>query len=435
MANKQFKCPCCGGSLQFDDKSQNIVCPYCDSQFTPESLKDYTDELASQPQEDTSWDESMVQAYTNEEKKGIKIYSCDSCGGEIIVDETTSSTCCPYCGNNVLVSKELSGDLKPNYVIPFKNDKEVVKENLKKFFKKKPLLPSSFSKENVIEEIKPLYVPFWLFDADVSGTVEFKGETTRRWSDSNYDYRETKVYSILRGGNIAFDHVPVDGSKKMEDQLMESIEPYNFNEAVEFNAAYLAGYAADRYDVDKDVTFDRATVRFRDGTVQAFRRDISGYDNVSMTRTNLQFDNTNAAYALYPVWILNTKWKDKSFRFAVNGQTGKIAGNLPVSVGKAFGFWFMFFFIFLAVIGGAIGGILAANSGDITGLFIGLGIGAIFAIVIATVIVLAMRSKCKNVKFQYGASNYVRDNSFGINYRKSIYLYSRVSKTRRAQNK
>ena len=435
MANKQFKCPCCGGSLQFDDKSQNIVCPYCDSQFTPESLKDYTDELASQPQEDTSWDESMVQAYTNEEKKGIKIYSCDSCGGEIIVDETTSSTSCPYCGNNVLVSKELAGDLKPNYVIPFKNDKEVVKENLKKFFKKKPLLPSSFSKENVIEEIKPLYVPFWLFDADVSGTVEFKGETTRRWSDSNYDYRETKVYSILRGGNIAFDHVPVDGSKKMEDQLMESIEPYNFNEAVEFNAAYLAGYAADRYDVDKDVTFDRATVRFRDGTVQAFRRDISGYDNVSMTRTNLQFDNTNAAYALYPVWILNTKWKDKSFRFAVNGQTGKIAGNLPVSVGKAFGFWFMFFFIFLAVIGGAIGGILAANSGDITGLFIGLGIGAIFAIVIATVIVLAMRSKCKNVKFQYGASNYVRDNSFGINYRKSIYLYSRVSKTRRAQNK
>lgn len=435
MANKQFKCPCCGGSLQFDDKSQNIVCPYCDSQFTPESLKDYTDELASQPQEDTSWDESMVQAYTNEEKKGIKIYSCDSCGGEIIVDETTSSTCCPYCGNNVLVSKELAGDLKPNYVIPFKNDREVVKENLKKFFKKKPLLPSSFSKENVIEEIKPLYVPFWLFDADVSGTVEFKGETTKRWSDSYYDYKETKVYSILRGGNIAFDHVPVDGSKKMEDQLMESIEPYDFNEAVEFNAAYLAGYAADRYDVDKETTFDRATVRFRDGTVQAFRRDVSGYDNVSVTNTNLQFNNTNAAYALYPVWILNTKWKDKSFRFAVNGQTGKIAGNLPVSVGKAFGFWFLFFFIFLAVIGGIFGGILFANSGEISGLFIGLGIGAVFGIIFATIIVLAMRRKNKNVKFEYGASNYVRDNSFGINYRKSIYLYSRVSKTRRAQSK
>ena len=435
MANKQFKCPCCGGSLQFDDKSQNIVCPYCDSQFTPESLKDYTDELASQPQEDTSWDESMVQAYTNEEKKGIKIYSCDSCGGEIIVDETTSSTSCPYCGNNVLVSRELAGDLKPNYVIPFKNDREVVKENLKKFFKKKPLLPSSFSKENVIEEIKPLYVPFWLFDADVGGTVEFKGETTRRWSDAKYDYRETKYYSIMRGGRIAFDHVPVDGSKKMEDQLMESIEPYDFSEAVEFNAAYLAGYAADRYDVDKDVTFDRATVRFRDGTVQAFRNDIHGYDNVSVTKTNLQFDNTNAAYALYPVWILNTKWKNKNFRFAVNGQTGKIAGNLPVSAGKACGFWFMFFFIFVAVIGGIIGGILLGNGGEIAGLFIGLGIGAVFGIIFATIIVLAMRSKNKNVKFNYGAANYVRENSFGIDYRKSIYLYSKVSKTPKPQNK
>ena len=435
MANKQFKCPCCGGSLQFDDKSQNIVCPYCDSQFTPESLKDYTDELASQPQEDTSWDESMVQAYTNEEKKGIKIYSCDSCGGEIIVDETTSSTSCPYCGNNVLVSRELAGDLKPNYVIPFKNDREVVKENLKKFFKKKPLLPSSFSKENVIEEIKPLYVPFWLFDADVGGTVEFKGETTRRWSDSRYDYKETKYYSIMRGGRIAFDHVPVDGSKKMEDQLMESIEPYDFSEAVEFNAAYLAGFAADRYDVSKDETFGRATTRFRDGTVQAFRNDIRGYDNVTVTKTNLQFDNTNAAYALYPVWILNTKWKDKNFRFAVNGQTGKIAGNLPVSVGKAFGFWFMFFFIFTAVIGGIIGGILLGNGGEIGGLFIGLGIGALFGIIFATIIVLAMRSKNKNVKFNYGAANYVRENSFGIDYRKSIYLYSKVYKTARPQNK
>lgn len=425
MANKQFKCPCCGGTLAFDEKSQNIVCPYCDSQFTPDSLKDYTDELASQPQEDTSWDESMVQAYTNEEKKGIKIYSCDSCGGEIIVDETTSSTSCPYCGNNVLVSKELAGDLKPNYVIPFKNDKEVVKANLKKFFKKKPLLPGSFSKENTIQEIKPLYVPFWLFDADVGGTVEFKGETTHRWSDSYYDYKETKVYSILRGGKIAFDHVPVDGSKKMEDKLMESIEPYDFSEAVEFNAAYLAGFAADRYDVSKDETFERATVRFRDGTVNAFRGDVRGYENVSVSKTNLQFSDTNAAYALYPVWILNTKWRNKDFRFAVNGQTGKIAGNLPCSVGKGFLFWFIFFLV-LTGIGVGIGFLIDEP-------LIGAIAGAILGIVVASIVVAAMARANKNVKFQYGASSYVRNNSFAIDYRKSIFLYSKVTKTRRPQ--
>jgi hypothetical protein len=182
------------------------------------------------------------------------------------------------------------------------------------------------------------------------------------------------------------------------------------------------------------VTFDRATVRFRDGTVQAFRRDVSGYDNVTVTNTNLQFANTNAAYALYPVWILNTKWKDKSFRFAVNGQTGKIAGNLPISKAKATGFWFLFFFIFTAVIGGIIGGILLGNGGDIVSFFIGLAIGAVMGIIFATIILLAMRRKNKNVHFQYGAANYVRDNSFGINYRKSIYLYSRTSRTARANS-
>ena len=425
MANLQLKCPCCGGTLQFDDKTQLTVCPYCDSQFSASDLKAYTDELANDKQEDTSWDESMVQAFTNEDKRGIKIYSCDSCGGEIITEETTSSTVCPYCGNNLLVAKELSGDLKPNYVIPFKNDKDVVMDSLKKFFKKKPLLPSSFSKENVIEEIKPLYVPFWLFDADVDGKVRFKGETTRRWSDANYDYKETKYYSIIRGGQIAFDHVPVDGSRKMQDQLMESIEPYDFTQAEEFNAAYLAGIGADRYDVSQEETFNRATVRFRDGTVQAFRGDISGYENVTVQDSTLQFSNTNACYALYPVWILTTKWKEQSFMFAINGQTGKTAGNLPISKAKVALFWSIFFLIFLGI------GIGLGFAFDefIVGLIIG-----IIGVIASTSILLGMRKANKNVQFQYGASNYVRDNSFHIDYRKSIYLYSKVTKTRRSSS-
>ena len=428
MPNLQLKCPCCGGTLEFDNKSQNVVCPYCDSQFTTEDLKKYTDEIASDKQEETAWDESRVQEYSSQEMKGMKIYSCDSCGGEIIVDETTSSTKCPYCGNNLVVSKQLSGDLRPNYVIPFKNDKETVQQDLKKFFRKKPLLPGSFSKENVIEEIKSLYVPFWIFDADVEGKVRFKGETTRTWSDSNYDYRETKYYSIIRGGGIAFDHVPVDGSSKMEDKLMESIEPYDFSQAEEFNIAYLAGIAADRYDVNKDVTFNRATQRFRDGTIQAFRNDIHGYSNVTVQDSNIQLSNTNASYALYPVWILNTKWKEKNYRFAVNGQTGKVAGDLPVSVPK----FILFYLLFFLLVGGATFGIAFAIS---TEWLIGLIAGIILGLVVATIILLSMRRANKPVRFQYGAANYVRPDSLFINNRKEIYLYRTVSKTRRSSSK
>ncbi|MBO6262270.1 MAG: hypothetical protein J6N95_06670 [Bacilli bacterium] len=425
MANLQLKCPCCGGTLEFDNKTQNIVCPYCDSQFTADDLKEYTDDLSNDKQDETAWDESRVQEYTNEEMKGMKIYSCDSCGGEIIVEDTTTSTKCPYCGNNLLVSKQLSGDLKPNYVIPFKNDKDAVVADLKKFFKKKPLLPGSFSKENVIEEIKSLYVPFWIFDADVDGKVRFKGETTRTWSDANYNYRETRYYSIVRGGCIAFDHVPVDGSSKMEDKLMESIEPYDFSQAEEFNVAYLAGIAADRYDVDKEVTFNRATERFRDGTIQAFMNDVHGYSNLSVQDSNIQLSNTKASYALYPVWLLSTKWKEKQYMFAVNGQTGKVAGNLPISVPK----FILFYLLFFLLIGGALFGIFYAIIQD---LLIALIVGIIIGLISSTVILLAMRRTNKAVRFQYGAANYVRDNSFHISIRKDIFLYRRVTKTRRS---
>ena len=428
MANLQFKCPCCGGTLEFDNKTQNIVCPYCDSQFTADDLKQYSDELASDKQEETAWDESRVQEYTNEEMKGMKIYSCDSCGGEIIVDETTSSTKCPYCGNNLVVSKQLSGDLRPNFIIPFKNDKENVVADLRKYFRKKPLLPGSFSKENSIEEIKSLYVPFWLFDADVDGKVRFKGEVTRTWSDSNYNYKETKYYSIIRGGCIAFDHVPVDGSSKMEDKLMESIEPFNFNEAKDFNVAYLAGIAADRYDIDKDVTFNRATQRFRDGTIQAFRDDVHGFSNVTVEDSNIQLSNTVTNYVLYPVWLLSTKWRDKQYMFAVNGQTGKVAGNLPISVPKFLLFWFLFFL----VIGGATFGLGFAISSEI---LVGVLAGVFMGALMATIILLIMRRANRAVRFQYGAANYVREDSLHIDTRREIFLYRRVTKTRRASSK
>ena len=294
MANLEFKCPCCGGALNFDNKSQNIVCPYCDTDFTAEDLKEYTDDIEENGKEDTSWDESKIQAYTNDEVKGMKIYSCNSCGGEIICEETTSSTSCPYCGNNLVVSRELSGDLKPNYIIPFKRDKVFAENALKKFIRRRPLLPSSFAKTNTIQEVKSLYVPFWIFDADVNGRVRFEGTKTRTWTSGDYRYKEVKHYSVVRDGGIGFTHVPVDGSKKMEDQLMESIEPFDFNQAEEFNAAYLAGYSADRYDVSKEETFGRATARFRQGTEAAVRRDIHGYDTLKVTESILQFSNTEA---------------------------------------------------------------------------------------------------------------------------------------------
>lgn len=430
MANLEFKCPCCGGALNFDNKSQNIVCPYCDSQFSAADLKEYTDDLADAGTEDTSWDESMIDSYTNEDAKGMKIYSCNSCGGEIICEETTSSTTCPYCGNNLVVSKELHGDLKPNYIIPFKKDKDFSIDALKKFIRRRPLLPHSFSKTNTIQEIKSLYVPFWIFDADVTGKVRYEGIKVRRYTSGDYNVKEENHYSVVRGGGIGFEHVPVDGSKKMQDELMESIEPFDFNEAKEFNVAYLAGYAADRYDVSKDETFGRATTRFKEGTIAAFRRDIKGYDSVEVKDSTLQFSNTEAKYALYPVWLLHTTWKEKHFYFAVNGQSGKIAGNLPISPIKFILFMFMFFLIF----GGAIFGLIFALKGDGDFAMPAL-IGVVAGLIISLSIMFIWRRKMKNVRFQYGAANYEKQDSLFINHRRDIFMYRKVYKTKRSSSK
>jgi len=416
MANLEFKCPCCGGALNFDNKSQNIVCPYCDSQFSAADLKEYTDDLADAGTEDTSWDESMIDSYTNEDAKGMK--------------ETTSSTTCPYCGNNLVVSKELHGDLKPNYIIPFKKDKDFSIDALKKFIRRRPLLPHSFSKTNTIQEIKSLYVPFWIFDADVTGKVRYEGIKVRRYTSGDYNVKEENHYSVVRGGGIGFEHVPVDGSKKMQDELMESIEPFDFNEAKEFNVAYLAGYAADRYDVSKDETFGRATTRFKEGTIAAFRRDIKGYDSVEVKDSTLQFSNTEAKYALYPVWLLHTTWKEKHFYFAVNGQSGKIAGNLPISPIKFILFMFMFFLIF----GGAIFGLIFALKGDGDFAMPAL-IGVVAGLIISLSIMFIWRRKMKNVRFQYGAANYEKQDSLFINHRRDIFMYRKVYKTKRSSSK
>lgn len=221
-------------------------------------------------------------------------------------------------------------------MIPFKIDKKAAKEALQRHYKGKKLLPKIFKKENHIDEIKGVYVPFWLFDADADADIRYKATRVRTWSDSDYDYTETSYYSIGRSGDIGFDRVPVDGSSKMPDDLMESIEPFKFEDAVDFKTAYLAGYLADKYDVTAEQSIDRANERIKRSTEDAFASTVKGYHSVTTENSSIRLHNGKAKYALYPVWLLNTTWKGKKYLFAMNGQTGKFVGDLPVDNGLYF---------------------------------------------------------------------------------------------------
>lgn len=347
----EYKCPCCGGAVEFNSSVQKMKCPYCDTEFEMDVLQSYNEDLQNEEDDDLSWESPAGGEWQEGETDGMRVYICESCAGEIIGDENLGATKCPYCGNNVVIKGQFSGDLKPDYVIPFKLDKKAAKEAFKNHLEGKKLLPKLFKDENHLEEIKGLYVPFWLFDADVNGHMRYRGTKVRSWSDSNYIYTQTSFYSIVRGGTVGFERVPVDGSTRMLDEWMESLEPYDFSEAVDFQTAYLAGYLADKYDVSADASVERANNRIRQSMEDIFRSTVSAtYTSVVRENGSINIQNGKAKYALYPVWVLTTKWQDKTYLFAMNGQTGKFVGELPTDKGAYWKYWGMFTGIFAVII-------------------------------------------------------------------------------------
>ena len=350
---QEYKCPCCGGAIAFDSALQKMKCPYCDTEFEMETLKSYDSELKNEPAEDMQWETAAGAEWQQGEADGLRSYVCKSCGGEIVGDANTAATACPFCGNPVVMMGQFSGALKPDYVIPFKLDKQAAKAVLQKHYGGKKLLPKVFKDQNHIDEVKGIYVPFWLFDAEADANIRYKATRVRTWSDSNYDYTETSYFSVIRGGSIGFAQVPVDGSSKMPDDLMESIEPFDFSGAVDFQTAYLAGYLADKYDVGAQQSITRANTRIKKSTENAFAATVQGYTSVTPESTSIRLRNGQEKYALYPVWVLNTTWKGKKYTFAMNGQTGKLVGDLPLDKG-AYSKWLFGLTAILGVAGFAL---------------------------------------------------------------------------------
>lgn len=343
----EYKCPNCNGALSFDSTTQLMKCPFCGSEFSMESVKEYDQQLKGEAEEkkdniEMDWETTAGGEWDSEEESNLRSYVCNNCGGEIIGDAVTAATACPYCGNPAVMQSQFKGALKPDYVIPFQLDKEAAKKAYQEHIKGKKLLPKVFKNDNHIDEIKGIYVPFWLFDADATGSVTYKGTRTSTWSDPKYIYTKTSYYSIVRGGSMGFEHVPVDGSSKMDDTLMESLEPFDFSKAVDFQTAYLSGYFADKYDVDAEQSTDRANQRILQSAQAAFSSQISGYESLTYQSSDLKLSNGVAKYALYPVWLLNTTWQDKKYTFAMNGQSGKFVGDLPVDKGA---YWRWFFLV------------------------------------------------------------------------------------------
>lgn len=326
----QQKCPNCGGSVSFDTGTQMLKCPYCDSEFAVEAAAgQQTCDGAPAAVDNISWEAEAVEWASNE-KSGMRVYVCNSCAGEVVADETTGATSCPYCGSPVVMKGQFDGALRPHLVIPFKLDKQAAKAAFKKHITGKKFVAKAFKSDNTLDEIKGVYVPHWLFSCQAQGDVSFAAQkVTRKWEDSDYEYTEVSDFTCYRSGNMIFDNVPVDGSTKMPDDLMESLEPFNTGDAVPFNVGYLTGYLADKFDVDAENSMARANNRIRQSMADTLQKTVMGYNSVVATQSAMTVLGGEYKYALYPVWLLTVKHKDKDYLFAMNGQTGKFVGNIP----------------------------------------------------------------------------------------------------------
>jgi DNA-directed RNA polymerase subunit RPC12/RpoP len=337
-----YQCPNCLGALRFDEASGQQVCDSCDSKFDVaviEQLYADKEQAAASAGTEPQWDLAMTNNFSEEETAHIRGYICPSCSAAIICDDTTAATSCPYCDNPTVVPGQFTGGLKPDYVIPFKLDKKAAGEALKKYYKNKKFLPKTFAADNHIDEIKGVYVPFWLYNGETDAAMRFRATKVSTRTSGDYKITDTDHYRVTREGNVAFEKVPVDGSSKMPDAHMDAIEPFNYGELKPFSTAYLPGFLADKYDEDAEVCSKRANERILASTEKVFAATASGYTTLTREYSNIDLKKGDVKYALMPVWMLSTKWNGKSFLFAMNGQTGKLIGDLPIDKGKYWG-WF-----------------------------------------------------------------------------------------------
>lgn len=300
----QFKCVNCGGNVVYDPKSGSMLCMSCNSVNTEEIVK----------QDDC--------------------YACPSCGAKLTVNDFTSATKCEYCGSYNIIDEKITYPYGPDLVLPFRFTKEQATELLRKEFKDKLFCPSDFLSQRTLENLVGEYVPFWLYSYDTHAVWDGIGTKVRTWRSGNTEYTETSKFQVYREMNIDFKQLPVDASIKMPDTIMDIMEPYEYKDLEAFQPKYLSGFQGETYNQTPDQLEPRARAKADKDADSLLRSSMTGYNSLTPTRRDIQHRPSSREFAMMPVWKYVYRYHNKDFEYYINGQTGKVYGKLPKSVGK-----------------------------------------------------------------------------------------------------
>jgi DNA-directed RNA polymerase subunit RPC12/RpoP len=338
----QYKCPNCGADMAYDSTTGMLHCDSCgrndsiDSFPKPdqtENNQEYRQHTAKDQFEEEDSSDNSGSSHNFDENEIVE-YHCKNCGAVLITDKDTTATTCSFCGAGVVLGDRLSGSKAPAKVIPFQINKEQAQEAFRKWCKKGLLTPKGFMTADRVKSITGLYVPFWLYDINGRGEAQATGTKVRTYEQGEYIYTETSYFDIYREADLNYLKVPADASEKMNDELMDKLEPYHYADLKDFNMPYLAGYLAEKYNYsDKDL-FPRIESRITHYVNDYIASTISGYATVTYSNRDVRLRQRHADYVLFPVWMVCYDYKKSEHTFAMNGQTGKIVGKPPLSIGK-----------------------------------------------------------------------------------------------------
>ncbi|MBR3058905.1 MAG: hypothetical protein IKG93_13200 [Clostridiales bacterium] len=344
-----IKCPNCAGNLVFDADRQLMVCEYCMSSFKASELKDTI--LPEGKPGDSAKKEKSNQRIRKKLGDDGQVFICNACGASVVADANTSATFCAFCGSPAIISQRLVDEFSPDYIIPFKYGRD---EAVQKFFtwcKGGRWTPIDFVSKKNIEKLTGLYVPFWLYDVEALVDLSGEGVTQTSVTIGNTTTVTTSYYNVTRRNQLAWKRIPLDGATRIEDDLMEAIEPFKYNELRKFDPAYMQGFFAERYDLTGDDLKPRLIDRLKSYITQEIAPSVGKYNkSFTVKRDDSVIYEPEMKYAMLPVWFMHYKYSGKDYYFCMNGQTGEVAGVAPVSWIKRLVLFFSVLAV-LAVIG------------------------------------------------------------------------------------
>lgn len=377
MAVISYKCPNCDGELVFHPATQKYKCEYCASAFSQEELEKMKpateeEEKISAPsgegyaqqgsqgnaqqenrkdvrqggRERTQQSQGTDGRQAVEEEEGV-IYNCPSCGAEIVTDKTTAATFCYYCHNPVVLSGRVSGEFLPNKIIPFSIDKKQATEKFLAYVHRKKFVPKAFFNKQQIEKISGVYFPYWMADMDMEGFLQAEGKNFRVWRSGDTEYTETKVYHVERGGSIHLEDITKNALKKNSLKLAEGVLPYDVGKVQKFHMGYLSGFLAEKRDLERRDLQAEVSADAKKFGERLLRDTAGGYSQLSVRSCQMQTERENWDYIMLPVWTVTYKGRDgKMYYYSMNGQNGKVYGELPVDGAKV---WTLGLIIFAVV--------------------------------------------------------------------------------------